>query len=167
MRFGFRRRNVREVEAGIHLSAIVTVEIRKADGRVVYRHQGHNLVTNAGFDWLCAAIGGTPGTYSAHWIALSSETGDASAGDTTLTNEFADADGLDRAVATYAHTGGTKIFTLSKDFTKGAGTVKTPGRAALFSAASGATYVAGCGVPNPPPLTNTDHIVITWTITLS
>jgi hypothetical protein len=167
MRFRFGRKKVREVEAGIHLSAIVTVEIRKADGRLVYHSEGKNLVVDTGFDWLAAQIGGTALAVPMGWIGLSANTDAVDPTDTALPGEYTD-DGMLRAVASYAHTGGTKVFTLSKTFTKGAGAVKTPGKTGLFNQlAVGGTMLAAYLIPSPPPLLSTDQLSITWTITLS
>jgi len=68
-----------------------------------------NLITNVGFDFICDVIGlnAQPSDIT-HMAIGSGAVGDATA--TTLTSED------DRQLAAYAHTPGTKIFTLTSIF---------------------------------------------------
>ncbi len=78
------------------------------------------MLTNAGKDFVASALGDRSGSReaAADYIALTANTGSPAAGDTTLTGEITTASGgLIRAQATYAHTGGTATYTLTKTFT--------------------------------------------------
>jgi hypothetical protein len=81
------------------------------DGKLVdvYHEVKNNLITHAGFDAICALIGGTqPAKFA--WIAI----GTGTAGNDTATllaTETA------RQAATYAHTNGQLTFTLTATFT--------------------------------------------------
>lgn len=77
------------------------------------------MLTNAGMDMVAAQISGTSAQpAAANYIALTANSSDPAAGDTTLTGEITTAGGgLVRAQATYAHTGGTATYTLTKTFT--------------------------------------------------
>ena len=145
----------------------VLIEHRNAAGELLHREEGHNLVVDAGFDWLCAQIGGVALAVSMGWIAVSPNLVAVDPTDTLLTDEYTD-DGMLRAVAAYAHVGGTKVFTLSKTFTKGAGAAKVAGKTALFNQlAVGGTMLAAYLIASPPTLLSTDTLAITWTVTLS
>jgi hypothetical protein len=160
---------MKKAKAGIHLDNKVTIEHRNAAGDLLYREEGHNVVTDLGFDWLCAQIGGTALNVSMHWIAVSLSVAADDPTHTTLASEFTD-DGMERASATYAHSAGaqSKIFTLSKTFTKGAGAAKVAGKTALFNQlAVGGIMLAEYLIGSPPTLLDTDTLAITWTVTLS
>jgi hypothetical protein len=160
-----------EIKDTLKLSNRVLVEHRNAAGELLYRSEGDNLVVNGGFDWLCAQLADAASASAVmKWIGVCSDTGAVGPTDSSLTSEYADADadGLDRAAATYAHTGGTKVFTLSHTFTKGAGANKVAGKTGLFNQlAVGGTMIAAYLIPTPPTLASTDTLLITWTITLS
>nr|AFK24929.1 hypothetical protein Josef01_10c16_33 [uncultured archaeon] len=147
---------------GPHGYVVVTVN---RDGKEIYRHEDHNLITNAGKDFISAQIGSTsPGTNGANYIALSSTTITPAAGDTTLSGEITGS-GLQRAQGTYAHTNGQNTFTVTRTFTATA-TVNNVQSAGLFTASSGGTMMAE-NTFTAVSLANNDQLTITWTITLS
>jgi hypothetical protein len=148
----------------IRIKNTVTWEHRDKTGKLLHREVTENLITTDGFDYLCDLIGNTAGT-PAEYIALTADTGPASAAHTTLASEYV-AFGLERALATYAHTGDTKIFTESKTFTCTADT-KVVSMAGLFSNASGVTLVAETVATTARTLMNLDTLAVTWTVTLS
>lgn len=157
-----------DIKDTVKLSNRVTVEHRNAAGDLLYQNEGDNLVVNGGFDWLCAQIGGTALAASCNFIGVCADTGAVGATDSSLTSEYDDDDGLDRVAADYAHTPGTKVFTLSTTFIKGAGANKVAGKTGLFDQqAVGGTMLAAYLIPTPPTLAPTDTLLVTWTITLS
>lgn len=106
------------------------------------------------------------GNYAAlNFVALTENSDAPDAGDTTLTGEITD-DGLQRVQATYAHTNGTALVSLTKTFTKGNGATKTPAKAGLFNAAAAGTMGYETLVPNPPPLVENDQVSVTWDFNL-
>lgn len=78
------------------------------------------MLTTAGKDFIASALGDRSGSRAAvaDYLALTANSTAPSAGDTSLTGEIATASGgLVRQQATYAHTGGTSTYTLTKTFT--------------------------------------------------
>jgi hypothetical protein len=152
-----------------HGYVVVTVT---RDGQEIYRNEEHNLITNAGKDFISAQIGSSvaaggsaPGSTGANFIALSSDTTAPAATDTTLTGEVTDVNGLARAQGTYSHTAGQATFTISKTFSA-TGTYTNVQKAGLFTASSSGTMMAE-NTFSPVSLANGDQLTITWTITLS
>lgn len=160
----------------------VTVSVIR-DGSEVYRHEDHNLITNAGKDFISAQIGATSGqTAGASFIGLSTNSKAAHATDTCIsttdggtTSAEITTDGLARGTSgTYAHTAGTSTYTISKTFTA-TGTHTNVQRAGLFTATANGDTCAGSNDGTmmaansftAVTLQNNDQLTITWTITLS
>jgi len=142
----------------------VTVSVVR-DGQEIYHHEDHNVITDAGKDFISAQLGSTsPGTNGANYIALSSDTGGADAADTTLAAEITTG-GLARSQGDYAHTGGEDTFTVTETFTASA-THTDVQLAGLFTASSAGTMMAE-NTFTSVSLANGDQLTITWTITLT
>jgi hypothetical protein len=148
---------------GFGIRGHVSVTHRKADGTLVGKCEQSNLVTNVGWDWLYAQMSGTPGA-AATYIALTSNTDAAGAGNSSLASEYTDF-GLERAAATPAHTASAKTYTLTKIFTCTADT-KVVAKAALFNASSGPTMILETKLTTEKTLSTTDTLTVTWTITM-
>jgi hypothetical protein len=148
---------------GPHGYVVVTVT---RDGNEVYRHEDHNLITNAGKDFISVQIGQTTGIGSngANFIALSNSTSAPAAGDTTLAGEITTG-GLARSQGAYAHTNGQTTYTITEQFSATA-THTAVQKAGLFTAASSGTMMAE-NTFSSVTLQNGDQLTITWTITLS
>lgn len=87
--------------------------IKHADGSIDTRKKD-NLILNAGFDFIANAIGQSSGRPDAMgYTALGTGANAVAASQTALVNELA------RKNAAYAHTNGTKVFTLTSTFNKG------------------------------------------------
>lgn len=131
--------------------------------------------------WYTAASPGgaaasTPGTTAkyiilsggqpAFWLALSTNATGPSASDTTLAGELT-ASGLQRAVATYAHTASATTYTLSKTFTSADGTPRTIEKIGVFNC-SGTVgrMVFETAVTSPPVLVSGDQLTVTETVTM-
>lgn len=137
------------------------------DGQVIYYHEGHNLITNAGKDAIAKQIGSTsPWTNGANYIALSSNTGTPDATWTSIPDEISTG-GLGRAQGTYSHTNGTTgyTFTVQKEFI--ASDTHTGVRlAGLLFGPNGGTLLAA-NTFSSVNLISGDHLTVTWTITIS
>ncbi len=142
----------------------VTVSVVR-DGNEIYHNEEHNLITNAGMDFIAVQLGETSGlgTNGANYIALSTDATAPAATDTTLTGE-ASTNGLARAQGAYAHTAGTDNWTISKTFTA-TGSFTAVQKAGLFTANSGGTMMAENTFASVN-LANGDQLTITWTIDL-
>lgn len=131
------------------------------------------MLTNAGKDFAASALGDRSGSRAAaaDYIALTANSGSPAAGDTTLTGEIATGGGgLIRAQATYAHTGGTATYTLTKTFTaNGSDSLPvTVAKIGVFNASSGGSMPWTSLLSATATLSAVgDALTITETITLS
>lgn len=146
----------------------------------VYGNIGSNSTTVLTVDqWWTAAdgVGTTPASTNGYLIlpsglprfmGLTTDSGAASAADTVLASEIT-TNGASRALATYAHTGATATFTLSKAYSI-TGTLTAIHKMGLFTAAN--TTAAGIlyfeSVLNADAtVVNGDTLTVTDTVTLS
>jgi hypothetical protein len=129
------------------------------------------LFTNAGRDVVAAQVSGAGGTAVLKYMALTANATSPAAGDTTLTAEIATGGGgLVRAVAAYAHTGGTATYTLSKTFTaNGSDTLPvTIAKIGVFDASSSGNMGFETLLSSTATLSASgDALTVTDTITLS
>jgi hypothetical protein len=131
------------------------------------------MLTNAGKDMVVSAIGDRSGSRAAvaDYLALTANTTTPAATDTTLTGEIATAGGaLIRAQATYAHTGGTATYTLTKTFTANGSDALpvTVAKIGVFNASSAGAMVWETLLSATSTLSASgDALTITSTITLS
>lgn len=94
---------------------------------------------NGGADWQAQVMGQVGSQPAAGgWIGLSGDTTAPAATDTTLTGEYSTL-GLSRAAATYAHTTGTNVYTLSNTWTASGNA--TVNKEAVFNAVSSGTMI--------------------------
>ena len=139
--------------------------VGKPDEQVLCKDK-HNLLTTDGRDFFHAQVytNTTAGTRGANYIALTSDSSGADAGDTTLPSEISTG-GLERAVATtITHTNDTNVTTLVKTFTA-SGTHTAVQMSGTFNAASGVT-LAHEAVFTSVTLVSSDTLQVTWTLTL-
>jgi hypothetical protein len=99
----------------LHMKGSLLVTLKKADGTVETRRKD-NLILNSGFDFICNAIGLASQPTEMNYTAVGTGTTAAAATQTALVTE------LLRKAATYAHTAGTKVFTLTTTFNAGEAT---------------------------------------------
>jgi hypothetical protein len=141
------------------MKGAMTLVCEHADGTKTVVHKD-NLIVDAGFDFICASLGnsGSRPNVVSH-IAIGTSTTAPAAGQTALVAE------LDRNAATYAHTNGTKVFTMQATWAAGDGTGAIT-EAGVFNAAAAGTMLdrvtfsvvnKGAG----------DTMTITFTFTLS
>lgn len=124
--------------------------------------------TNAGRDFMAAVMGnpsstGTGSFAPASYLGLTANTTDPAASDTSLTGEITSGT-LARAIATYGHTLGTNVYTLTHTFTSDQSI--TIAKIGVFNAASGGTLVFAYLLDDPAVLVSGDQLQITQTITL-
>jgi hypothetical protein len=108
------------------------------------------------------------GTGPARFMGITTNTGAPATSDTALTGEET-TNGLQRALATFAHTPGATTFTLVKTWTAGA-TFTAEHKVGLFSggygASGGGTLVADTVLNADATLASGDTLAVTWTWTL-
>ena len=96
----------------LKLKGSLTIEIKRADGTVEVRRKD-NMILNAGFDFLCDAIGNSSRPALMNYIAVGTSSTASVETQTGLASEIA------RKTATYSHTNGTKQFSLAVTFGAG------------------------------------------------
>lgn len=108
-----------------------------------------------------------PGTGPARFVGLTTDTGAAAAGDTTLASEFTTL-GLSRALALYAHTPGAASYTQSKTFTAsgGTGAVHKAGMFTCSTSTAGGILVFETVLNADATLANGDQLALTWTVNI-
>ncbi|MGH9878456.1 MAG: hypothetical protein ACRD5H_12535, partial [Nitrososphaerales archaeon] len=147
----------------VSVSGHVVVSVMR-QGNEVYRFEDHNLITNAGKDFISAQIGSTSAASNgANYIALSSDSTAPAATDTSLAGEIS-GNGLDRAQGTYSHTPGTDTYTVQRAFTA-TGAVSNIQKTGLFTAPFGGTMMAE-NTFSSVSLISGDQLTVTWTITI-
>jgi len=107
----FKMSGIKKAEEGLRICGKVRLIGHNKDGSLAFDREVPNLITNAGFDAICAQIGNPTQPNEFGWMAI----GNGAAGDATATALTATE--TERVAATYAHTGGTKILTITGVFT--------------------------------------------------
>lgn len=148
----------------------------------VYGNIGTNSTTVVTVDgwWVGTAdtmTGATPASTNgyiilpaceARFMGLTTDTAAAAAGDTVLATELT-TNGLGRAKATYAHTGGAATYTLTNSFSVSGGP-QTVHKGGLFTAANttaGGVMVFETVANADAIVTSGDTLNATWTVTMS
>jgi len=127
--------------------------------------QAHNILTNAGRDFLHLQGYETTGlgTNGGNYIALSSNTSAPADGDTSLAGEITNG-GLARAQGTVSHNAGENTSTIVKTFTA-SDTHTAVQKSGLFTANTGGTLVNE-NTFTSVNLENNDQLQVTWTLTI-
>jgi hypothetical protein len=121
--------------------------------------QFDNMIVDAGYDLVCNSLGAASRPDLLAFIAVGTSTTAAAAGQTALIAE------LDRNAATYAHTTGTKVFTMTATFAAGDATGAITEAGIFNDASSGSMFDRLVfDVINKGAL---DSLEIEFTITLS
>ena len=149
------------------INGYVTIikNVGKPDEQVLCKDK-HNLLTTDGRDFFHAQVytNTSAGTQGANYIALTTDSTGAAAGDTTLPDEI-DSGGLERAIATgITHTNDTNVTTLVNTFTASA-THTAVQMSGTFNAAS-VGILAHEAVFTAVTLVSSDTLQVTWTLTL-
>jgi hypothetical protein len=143
----------------------------------VYGNVGTNSATVVTVDqwWLVNDTAGTtPAATNGYFIAptcsprfmgLTADTNPASAADTTLATEQTGAD-LKRAIATFAHSGGTNNYTMQHLFTSTSSvTIHKMGLFTALNTTAGGVLVFEAVLNADAVLVNTDTLTVTSTVT--
>jgi hypothetical protein len=146
---------------GAHGYVVVTVT---RDGQEIYRNEQHNMITNAGKDFIAQQIGSNASANGANYIGVTTTAVTPAAGHTTLAGEITNG-GLARAQGNFTHTAGQNSFAVAKTFTatQSFSSVQAGG---LFTANTGGIMMAENNF-TAVNLANNDKLTITWTVTLS
>ncbi|MEW6605217.1 MAG: hypothetical protein AB1351_11105 [Thermoproteota archaeon] len=149
---------------GLGATGYVVISVVR-DGNEIYHYEDHNLITNAGRNFIAAELGDndTASTSVAEFIALSTDNTAPAASDTTLAGEIT-TNGLQRAQGTYAHTVDADSWTISNTF-QATGNHTGVQKAGLFTASSSGTMMAE-NTFSSVNLASGDQLTITWTIDL-
>jgi hypothetical protein len=124
--------NVKEKELNLKGSFIAV--LKKANGDVEVTRKD-NMILNVGFDFICDAIGKSSSRPNVMgYTAVGTGTTAVSASQTGLVTE------LTRSTATYSHTAGTKVFTLTTNFPAGTATGAIT-EAGICNSATGGTFI--------------------------
>lgn len=146
------------VQINTGISGVMTAVLAKADG-TVESVEKHNMILNAGFDFICDAIGNATQPTEMNYIAVGTGSTSVAATQTQLVAE------IDRNAASYAHTAGTKVFTLTATFGTGEA-VGAITEAGVANASTGGIFLDRVTFPVINKETN-DTLTITFTFTLS
>ena len=144
----------------------VTITARHADGTAFATRRVHNLVTNAGFDLISDNVSKTTQPAACNYIAVTNTAITPGATDTTLSGEIDNTNGLGRAQGTYAHSAGTKTYTVTKVFTAG-GTVASQATGLFNAAIGGGGTMCYEATYTQVTVNSGDTLTVTWTVTLS
>ena len=117
----------------LKMHGAMTLFIERANGEKEVVHKD-NIIVNGGFDFICDAIGNAARGAVMGYIELGTGTTAAAAGQTALVTPAL------RKTASYAHTAGTKVFTLTTTFNAGEATGAIT-EAGVFNAAVAGTML--------------------------
>ncbi len=141
-------------------------------GEVFYKSTSHNLVTNAGLNWLADIMSNTstPSVNAqCNWIGLSSGTGTPLVTDTALATSVGTeltTNGMARnlSIATYTHSANATTYTIGRTFTA-TGTVTSVQAGGVFTANAAGTMCFE-DVFTPATLSTSDTLSVVWTVTI-
>ena len=138
----------------------------KKDEQIICKNKP-NLLTNGGRDYAIAQFytNTSAGGVGMNFIALTSDSTGADAGDTTLPSEIT-TNGLERALATtITHSTGTNSTTLAKTFTA-SGTHTAVQMSGTFNQLAVGGTIGHEAVFTSVTLASSDTLAVTWTLTL-
>lgn len=97
------------------IDGVMNINVNRHDG-TTEKIIKHNMIVDSGFDLICEAIGGTTQPKPVSKIQVGSGTSDTTADMAALEAKIAEGE------ASYSHTTGTKVFSLSSHFAAGEAT---------------------------------------------
>lgn len=141
------------------IKVIVTGELLDEEGNLKQKFVKHNLITNAGYNFIANCFGATTRPSPMEYIAIGSGTTAPALTQTALISQVL------RKSATFSHATNATSFTLSTTFYAGEATGSLT-EAGIFNASSGGTMFDRVTFPviNKQAL---DVVVITFTITFT
>ena len=147
-----------KMKDGLKIKGSFMATLRHKDGSVEVRRKD-NLILNVGFDFICDAIANSARGDVMGYTAVGTGTTAVAATQTALVSELA------RLAATYAHTTGTKVFTLTTYFAAGVATGAIT-EAGICNASSGGTFL-DCVVFDVINKASDDELTTNFQFTLS
>ena len=129
------------------------------DGEIKDVREYLNLITDDGFDAVCDVMGNPTQPDNFDYIAIGTGVTGAQVTDSTLESEHA------RSIATYAHTGSTKVCTVTYTFAAGVGTGDVTESGVLNAAGAGTLLNRQTFTAIPKGVN--DSLEIEWEFTLS
>ena len=117
----------------IRFDGVLMLTLNKANGEKTTFCK-HNMIVNVGYDFICNSLAETTRPTVLSHIALGTGTTAAAATQTALVTEAS------RLAATYAHTAGTKTFTMTATFNAGVATGAITEAGVFNSAGSGTMF---------------------------
>lgn len=137
----------------------VELILRNEDGEIIEQREIKNTIVNAGYDFICDVIGNTTQPNDMAWTAIGTGSTGVQGTDTALETHAA------RVANVYAHSTGTKVFTMTADYAAGTGTGAIT-ESALLNESSAGTMLNRIvfSVINKGA---SDTLQVVWSITLS
>lgn len=142
----------------------VTYRIKRADGRIEGPFKVPNLTLNAGRNKARQQLHDTSYATSgkvAQYVAVTANSADPDAGDTTLTGEET-ANGLARAAATYSSGAGVGEWQLDITYTYTSATPITIAKSMVFDNSTGGNGYYEALLSPVAVLNQTDQLILTW-----
>jgi len=158
-------RKLRLADDTFRIRATVLVEVRDKYGNLKSRSFQKNMRVNNGADfWNTQLFALSPGAAGANYLALSTDTSNPNATDSSLPSEIT-SNGLQRVQVTPTHTSTTSVTTFSHQWTYTGSTATVVAKAGLLNASSGGTLVLETLLNATATVNNNgDTITVTWTI---
>ena len=147
------------MEDKIGLRGDVTIILRDKYGNIIDEREIENTIVDGGFDFICDVIGNTTQPNDMAWTGIGTGTTAVTTADTIIETE------VTRVANVYAHSTGTKVFTMTADYGAGVGTGAITESGLLNAAAAGT--MLNRVVFSVINVGGSDTLQVIWTITLS
>lgn len=167
-------RSTQTVNESINITGWVIVEVVR-DGKVIYHHEGPNLITNTGFNMIAKtfyfSINASQRAYNPNGttvVALGNSTTSPTAGTTRLPTEI-NYGGISRKIGTVNYANATQGTLIIRRAYTATTNVQAVQQAALYNSITNATATGffAWNTFTSVNLVNNDVITITWTFTLA
>ena len=147
------------MEDNFGLRGDVKLILRDKDGNIIDEREIENTIVDDGFDFICDVIGNTTQPNDMAWTGIGTGTTGVTTADAALETE------VTRVANVYAHSAGTKVFTMTADYGAGVGTGAITESGLLNAAAAG--IILNRVVFSVINVGASDTLQVVWTITLS
>ena len=147
------------MEDNFGLRGDVKLILRDKDGNIIDEREIENTIVDDGFDFICDVIGNTTQPNDMAWTGIGTGTTGVTTADAALETE------VTRVANVYAHSAGTKVFTMTADYGAGVGTGAITESGLLNAAAAG--IILNRVVFSVINVGGSDTLQVVWTITLS
>ena len=147
------------MEDNFGMKGDVELILRDENGNIIDQRNIENTIVNGGYDFICDVIGNTTQPNDMAWTGIGTGTTGVQGTDTAIETQAA------RVANVYAHSTGTKVFTMTADYAAGTGTGAITESALLNASSAGTMFnrivfdVINKGA--------SDTLQVVWSITLS